>query len=124
MRMVDGDILLLRMSGPLTAPVLGGFAADAIKEHGRRARGFILDYRPAVIVATVDDLGRMLTKVPDDSPLRRPGAFVCSRHQVETLRPHAQRLAANGLWRKTFAGTLLAHRWLMAVSAMEDRAGQ
>ena len=111
--MVDGEILLLRMSGPLTASTLAGFAADAVESHGHRAKGFILDYRPGVIVATADELGRMLASVPEASPLRRPGAFVGDPGKISTLRVHALRMAKAGFRRRVFIDTLTAHDWIL-----------
>lgn len=117
MRMLAGDVLLMRLSGVLTAPVLAGFASEAAERYGHRARGFVLDYRRAVIVATVDELHELIKRTPVDSPIRRPGAFVGSQASLPALREHALQMARAGIPRKTFVDTLGAHLWVRARSA-------
>ena len=108
-----GDVLLLRMSGPLTAQVLDGFAADAMAKHAHEAKGFILDYRPGLLVATADQLGEMLERMPAESPMRRPGAFVGSPGSLKTLQLHARHMGRAGIWRRVFVDTMTAHDWIL-----------
>lgn len=112
--MLSGNVLLLRMAGPLTARTLAGFAADAMAAYGQEARGFVLDYRAAAIVATTEELGLMLARMPSHSPMRRPGAFVGTAATLDTLREHAFRMALQGFPRRTFVDTLTAHEWVLS----------
>lgn len=118
MSMMSGGVLLLRMTGPLSARTLAGFAADAIEAHGGEARGFVLDYRAGIIVATPDELGGMLTRMPAGSPMRRPGAFVGTTATVGVLQAHAERMAQSGLWRRVFLGVRPAHDWVCQIADM------
>lgn len=111
---LPGAIVLLEMRGPLLTRSLFGFAAHATAAHGKIARGFILDYRAALLAAGPDDLRKLLDQVAPDSPLRRPGAFVCSADQDETMYAHAEQMAWAGFPRRVFAGTMPAYRWVLA----------
>lgn len=113
MHLLPGAIVLLEMRGPLLARSLFGFAAHATAAHGKVARGFILDYRSALLAAGPDDLRNLLDHVAPDSPLRRPGAFVCTNDQDETMYAHAEQMAWAGFPRRVFAGTLPAYRWVL-----------
>jgi len=110
--MLAGDVLLLRMSGVLTARALAGIAGEAIRAHGHEARGFVLDYRAGVLAATADELGGLLAGVQADSPMRRPGAFVGTDETLGVLREHAVRSADAGCWRRTFTQVAPARGWV------------
>ena len=112
MKMLDGGVLLLEMSGLLTAKALSEFAAKAIRAHGHEARGFVLDYRRGAILATSHELSVMVDSVPDGSPITRPGAFVTTKSNVLLMRDHAVRMARRGMWRKTFYSVDLAADWV------------
>ena len=102
MKMLDGGVLLLEMSGLLTAKALAEFAAKAIRAHEHEARGFVLDYRRGSILATPDDLGQMVDAIPTGSPIARPGAFLTTPAGVDLMMAHAERMAWRGMWRRVF----------------------
>lgn len=112
MRMLDGGVLLLEMSGLLTAKALAEFAGKAMRAHAHEAKGFVLDYRRGVILATADEMGQLVDRVQPGSPLTRPGAFVTTESNVLLMREHAVRMARLGMWRKTFYNVALAAEWV------------
>lgn len=112
--MLAGDVLLLRLSGVLTARALAGIAGEAIRAHGHEARGFVLDYRAGILAASSDELGALLAGVPADSPMRRPGAFVGAGDTLMVLREHAINSARCGFRRRVFVSPALAHEWVLA----------
>ena len=118
MQMLPGRVLSLKMAGPLTAAALSSFAADAVRMYGAEAIGFVLDYRRGVIVAGAEDLGAMLMDVSDDSPLRRPGAFVGQAGALDTLREHAFRMARQDFPRRVFTTPERAHAWVLKAVAL------
>jgi hypothetical protein len=118
---LPGRVVQLRMVGPLTAGALTHFAQAATESHGYSARGFVLDYRGAVIIATDDELSAICNNVPDNSRLRLPGAFVGNLGATETLENHARRMALAGFDRRTFIDVETAHRWVVGMATMRGR---
>ena len=113
-KMLDGGVLLLEMSGLLTAKALAEFAAKAAHAYGCEAVGFVLDYRRGSILATSDELGRLIDRIEPGSPIARPGAFVTTPANVDLMMDHAERMAWRGIWRRVFSDLPTAATWVRA----------
>lgn len=121
-RLVDG-LVQMEMTGPLSAATMARFAAEAVQAHGDKIAGWLLDYRKALLIAGPAELAGLPRRTPADSPVRRPGAFVCHPETVEPFRAHAFRLSLAGLQRKVFSDTNAAEAYVRGVSAVEPRLG-
>lgn len=115
--MLDGGVLLLEMSGLLTTKALAEFAMKAIRAHGHEARGFVLDYRRGVILATDYEMERLVETMAPGTPITRPGAFVATPANVEVLRQHAIRIARKKIWRRVAMDVDGAVAWVRSMTA-------
>ena len=115
--MVD-DVAVLELSGLLTAKALSEFADKASRHHGCAAAGFVIDYRRGTILATREELGRLIDHAEPGSAILRPGAFVTAEPMADMLVQHAERLAWRGLWRRVFADIPQAIAWVKATASL------
>lgn len=122
MQMLDGGVLLLRMSGPLTAHTMEQFADNARAQFAGQARGLVLDYRGAVLAATDDELTAMLKRSTTPERLAVPGAFIVSDALFELAQRHALRMARMGYVRRCFPTVDAGHQWVLSM-ASELRGG-
>ena len=113
--MMAGGIVLLRLSGLVTADAHQRFAAEGCARWGHEARGFIVDYRACALAVDPSKLTAAVFACQPGSPMRRPGAFVCGHATRDALRAHAQATARAGIWRRTFMDSPSAHAWLVSL---------
>lgn len=109
---LDGRVLLIRLSGVVTASALWAIADEAASAHAERCRGFIIDYRPAVLAASADQLGAVVQECGFPA-MRLPGAYVVAGGSAQVLMAHAVRMAHAGLWRRTFSEVEPARAWVV-----------
>ena len=124
MKMLDGGVLLLDMSGLLTAKALAEFAAKAAQTYGEVAVGFVLDYRRGSILATSYELGRLVDMIEPGSPIARPGAFVTTPANVDLMMAHAERMAWRGMWRRVFYELDDAADWVRSRASLPSSLRQ
>jgi len=120
MKMLDGGVLLLEMSGLLTAKALSEFAVKAAHAHGFQAVGFVLDYRRGSILATAYELGRLVDMIEPGSPIAKPGAFVTTPANVDLMMEHAERMAWRGMWRRVFCDIDHAAGWVRKTASLSS----
>jgi hypothetical protein len=114
---LEGGVVGLRMSGPLTIDALAYFADELVAQHGRQAPGYVFDYRSAVMLATPNALDALVAEVPQHSALRKPGAFVGLRGATEPLRQQAIRMAGAGCPRRVFLDHEVALAWVLRAAS-------
>lgn len=100
-RVLKGDVVLMRATGPLTATTIYEFGFRMHELYGAQAVGWIFDYRGALIAASDHDLDR-LTRVRHPDSLRRPGAFVIHPDMEASSRAQSVRMALLGFPRRVF----------------------
>lgn len=115
---MPGEVLHLRMTGPVTAATLAAFAAGVCDRYGDLLlTGFVFDYRGVVLAASNDDLAQLLGGLAANSPLRRPAAFVTGPASESVLRLQAERMAAAGFYRRAFETVARGHAWVLKIAA-------
>lgn len=114
---MPGEVLHLRMTGPVTAAALAAFAAGVCDRYGDLLlTGYVFDYRGAVVAASNDDLAGLLEDVADNSPLRRPAAFVTGPASEAIFQLQAERMAAVGFYRRAFETVSRGHAWVLKIA--------
>lgn len=108
---IDARVALIRLKGLLTLDAIAFFAHESCRAAGSGARAFVLDYRKAAVMASVEQLGEMVLGQPLNSPTRLPGAYLVSPRSIRTLRDHAINLAAQGVVRRVFTHEGRAIAW-------------
>jgi hypothetical protein len=113
MARLPSGVISVKVSGPVTVDAMSRFAAELIGQFGRDAVGYLLDYRTGVVLATSAALEEMVAKVPANSVLRKPGAFIGLPGATEPWREQALRMARRGIPRRVFHDETRAHAWVV-----------
>lgn len=105
-------VLTVTMRGPLTGQALQFVKGEVVRLYAGQVRGFIVDYRRAVIALSGADLDAVLEKESKDSPAGMPAAMLIQPEDEPLFRSHARRMGARGMARRIFSEPQLAQDWL------------
>jgi len=74
--MRSGGVLLVRITGPITGPLMASIKDAVVLNHAAGVSGFVADYRGAVVAASGPELDAILAGDASGSPARLPAAMV------------------------------------------------
>ena len=110
--MQEDGVLVVRMSGPLTGEALLHFKAEVVRLYGADIRGFVADYRGAMVAVSAAELDAVLDDGQDGSAPSMPAALLVRASDAPAFEAHAARMALLRIRRRVFVEPLAALAWV------------
>lgn len=110
----DGGVLVVQLSGLLTAAALAGITGQLCAMLRSDTHAFVADYRRAVLATTA---GRLAEECRPGRRLEIPGMLVATGDAQDVLRIYALRALTSGLRRLVCPDLRAAVRWAQALHA-------
>lgn len=107
--LAPGGILIVKTGGVLTGGAMNHFKRCIVEADIQGLRGFVVDYRGAVVAMGPGGLDAVLDGDAEDSAPALPAAMIVRPECADLFRGHALRVAgAMGIMRRVFTGPNLA----------------
>lgn len=113
---VIGHVLVVRISGELTAATLLDVRTDVIAAKPAAVRAFVADYREAKIWLDGDGLDAVLLGEAPDSASLMPAALLVTKVHLDLFMAHALRMGALGHFRRAFVDQDRAISWAQSMA--------
>ena len=110
-QMMPGDILVVRMLGPISDEALAYFRASKSAAYSQ-VRAVVVDYTAAMLAVSAEEMTGKVIEAEPGSFLLLPAALVVAPELFHSFSAHARRVAALGVMRRVFFSLAPALSWV------------
>jgi len=110
--MKPGGVLLVKMSGTITASAVSGLRGHIKAQPGAaKIKALVIDYTKAIVAMDADSMASIIPAAPTSIRVRLPLAVVATPETVEVFAEHCRRMAGRTLLRQVFTSQAEALEW-------------